>query len=216
MKRKASLMYFLNTPLSAQLLIVLLGVVVFTHAFLGNQSSLATADSQDKHPLLLSTGLLEAQEAELRIILWFEKGKPQENFLNQLPQEDWVWQESHPANSMSRGYSLAGYTRISQESEQAIFSWYQGLVQDVGQAGGIAYLDERVPEGMDIAQYALQQNILPRQFSLSESVSSVAGWQESFLPKVVAGNDKVNIQVISQGYGQGRTALAIPVLLEEF
>lgn len=216
MKRKASLMYFLNTPLSAQLLIVLLGVVVFTHAFLGNQSSFSSVNLQDKHPLLLSTGLLEAQEAELRIILWFEEGKPQENFLNKLPQEGWVWQESHPANSMSTGYSLAGSTRINQESEQAIFSWYQGLVQDVGRAGGIAYLDERVPEGMDIAQYALQQNILPRQFSLSESVSSVAGWQESLLPKVVAGNDKVNIQVISQGYGQGRTALAIPVLLEEF
>lgn len=216
MKRKDSLMYFLNTPLRAQLLIVLLGVAVFTHALLGNQSSLATADSQDKNPLLLSSGLLEAQEAELRIILWFEKGKPQENFLNKLPQEDWVWQESHSVSAMNTGYSLAGYTRISQKSEQAIFVWYQGLARDVGQAGGIAYLDERVPEGMDIAHYALKQDILPRQFSLAEGVSSVAGWQESFLPKVVAGNDKVNIQVISQGYGQGRTALAIPVLLEEF
>ncbi|CDX05052.1 Hypothetical protein DPCES_5166 [Desulfitobacterium hafniense] len=216
MKRKAPSMYFLNTPLRDRLLIVLLGVIVFAYAFLGNQSSFSIADPQDRNPLLLSTGLVEAQEAELRIILWFEEGKPQENFLNKLPQEGWVWQESHPANSMSAGYSLAGYTRISQKSEQAIFSWYQGLVQDVGQAGGIAYLDERVPEGMDIAHYALQQNILPRQFSLSESVSSVAGWQESLLPRVVAGNDKVNIQVISQGYGQGRTALAIPVLLEEF
>ena len=216
MKRTGPLMYFRNTPLSAQLLIVLLGVAVFSHAFLWNQAFSPAVKAQDKHPLLLSTGLLEAQEAELRIILWFAKGKPQENFLNKLPQEGWVWQESHPANSMSAGYSLAGYTRISQKSEQAIFSWYQGLVQDVGQAGGIAYLDERVPEGMDIAHYALQQNILPRQFSLSESVSSVAGWQESLLPRVVTGNDKVNIQVISQGYGQGRTALAIPVLLEEF
>lgn len=90
------------------------------------------------------------------------------------------------------------------------------MVEDARESGGNAYLDERVPEGMDIAQYALKQNILPRQFSLSEGVFSVVGWQESSLPQVAAGNDKVNIQVISQGYGQGKTALAIPVLLEEF
>ncbi|WP_019851508.1 MULTISPECIES: hypothetical protein [Desulfitobacterium] len=216
MIKKVPLTYFPETPLNTRLLIVLLGVIVFVHAFIADNSSSLFAKPGDKNPLLLSTGLLEAQEAELRVILWFEKGKPQKNFLKKLPRENWVWQESHPSNSIGTGYSLAGYTRINQESEQAIFLWYQSLVEDARESGGNAYLDERVPEGMDIAQYALKQNILPRQFSLSEGVFSVVGWQESSLPQVAAGNDKVNIQVISQGYGQGKTALAIPVLLEEF
>lgn len=169
-----------------------------------------------KNPLLLSSGLVKAEEAELRVILWFDSGKPQENLMESLPQDNWVWQESNPTSSRIAGYSLAGFTRITQKSEQAIYSWYQGLAQAVGRAGGIAYLDERVLEGVDIVQYALQQNILPRQFALTEGVLSVAGWQESPLPEVVAGSDIVNIQLISQGYGKGKTALALPVLLEEF
>ncbi|WP_018305357.1 hypothetical protein [Desulfitobacterium hafniense] len=216
MKIEVPAKYVPKISLNIRVFFIVLGIIAVAHTFLAEKPDSPFPDTENKNPLLLSTGLLEAQEAELRIILWFEKGKPQKNFLVGMPQENWVWQESHPANSMSRGYSLAGYTRINRGMEEAVFSWYQSLAQEVEKAGGLAYLDERVQEGLDIAQYALKENILPRQFSLSEGIYSVAGWQESLLPKVAVGNDSVNIQVISQGYGQGKTALAIPVLLEEF
>ena len=170
----------------------------------------------EKNPLLLSSGMLEAHEAELRIILWFDNGKPEEDFLENLPEEEWVWQETPSLPSRGTGYTLAGYAKITQEREQGIYSWYRSVAKKVSRAGGIAYLDERVPEGMDIAQYALKQNMLPCQFAFTEGVFSLVGWQDSSLPEVLAGKDEVNIQIISKGYGQGKTALALPVLLEEF
>lgn len=215
-----------ETPLNVGASIVLFSVILFAYALFTVNSStkVDTIDNQSsffgnqkvEYPLLLNSGLVVVQEAELRIVFWFEKGKPQKDFKKDLPQEGWVWQESSFSNPISTGYSLAGFTTINQESEKRIFSWYHKLLEDVNNAGGILYLDERVQEGIDIAHYAMKQNITPRQFSLSESTISVTGWQESHLPRVVAGNDSVNIQMISQGYGQGKTALAIPVLLEEF
>lgn len=213
------------TPLNKPSVFVLLGVIILTSLFIEGLSlrvnqvfikniAIESMATSHNNPLLLNSGLVKAEEAELRIVLWFDKGKPAKGLLKNLPEENWVWQES--INPIGVGYSIAGYTRIDKESEKSIYLWYQNLAQLTAQAGGIAYLDERVPEGIDIARYALKQNILPRQLTLSEGIYSVVGWQESYSPQIVAGHDKINIQLISHGYDQGKTALAIPVLLEEF
>lgn len=215
-----------QTPLKKKIVFVLLTVILFAFVLftanffaetnsVNNQTS-TFEDPKGDYPLLLNSGLVDAQEAELRIVFWFEKGKPHKDFNRELPQEGWVWQESTISNPLSKGYSLAGYTIINPDTEKSIFNWYKKQLNDVAKENGILYLDERVREDIDIVQYAIKQNILPRQFSLTEKTISVAGWQESRLPEVAAGDDIINIQMISQGYGQGKTALAIPALLEEF
>ncbi|MGI1657432.1 MAG: hypothetical protein ACRKFN_00470 [Desulfitobacterium sp.] len=174
-------------------------------------------ESQTSNPLLLNSGLVEAQKAELRVILWFEQGRPDSGFKQNLPQAGWVWTESDSAAVEGLPYSLAGCRTITFAEEPEIFAWYKDIEQEVRLVGGITYLDERIPEVIDISHYALEQNIQPRQFSLSEGTISVTGWQESLSSPVLAGEDRVNIQIISQAYeGKGRTALALPVLLEEF
>lgn len=168
-------------------------------------------------PLLLSSGLTEAKEAELRVVIWLESGMPPENLRGSLPQEGWDWQETYRNTPGSSAYTLSGYKIIRPEEEKSIFPWFQRLSSQVQELGGIVYLDERVAEGMDIANYSIQQGVIPLQWSLAGSTVSVTGLKSELYPSVRAGADSVNIQVISQAYdGKGKTALAIPVLLEEF
>lgn len=169
------------------------------------------------NPLLLNSGLVEAQAAELRIVLWFEAGKPSVDFKKDLPQEGWTWNDSYQNTSDVSAYTLSGYKLIQGEEEKQIYRWFQKLTTQMSELGGVVYLDERVSEGIDIANYSVQEGIHPIQWSLSEGTISVAGQQGEPYPRVRAGEDLVNIQVISQAYdGSGKTALAIPVLLEEF
>ncbi len=172
------------------------------------------------NPLLLNSGLVEAQAAELRIVVWFEAGKPSVDLKMDLPQEGWEWKDSYRNTSHVSDYSaytLSGYKLIQAEEEKQIYPWFQKLSTQIKELGGVVYLDERVSEGIDIANYSVQQGINPIQWSLSEGTISVAGQQGELYPMVRAGEDLVNIQVISQAYdGSGKTALAIPVLLEEF
>ncbi|MGE4271756.1 MAG: hypothetical protein AB7E31_02635 [Desulfitobacterium sp.] len=216
----------METPKKYRNRIVVLGVIFLCYTMfqiwffsqeVGEREFYSRLESQISNPLLLNSGLVEAQKAEVRVVLWFEQGKPDRGFKQDLPQTGWAWMESNSAGIAELPYSLAGYRTIVTEEEPEIFAWYQDLEQEVSEVGGIAYLDERIPEGIDIAHYALKQNILPRQFSLSERTISVTGWQESLFSQVLAGDDRVNIQIISQTHGgKGRTALALPVLLEEF
>jgi len=167
--------------------------------------------------LLLNSGLTDAQEAELKIVLWFERGKPAENLLADLPADGWEWQEAQLGIGENNAYTLAGRKSINAQEEKSIYPWFAKLSQEVQELGGIAYLDERVPEGIDIAKFSIEQEINPVQWSFTESTISVAGLKSGFYPAVQSGDEAVNIQLISQAHdGQGRTALAIPVLLEEF
>lgn len=193
---------------------VILLCVLLIFGFLGPMNMLVRDQSG---PLLLNSGLTEANEAEFRVIIWFESGMPPENLRRSLPQEGWEWQETYRNTPESSAYTLSGYKIIEPKEERKLFPWFQRLSNQIKELGGIVYLDERVAEGMDIANYSIQQGIIPLQWSLAGSTISVTGLKRQVYPSVQAGLDSVNIQVISQAYnGKGKTALAIPVLLEEF
>jgi hypothetical protein len=168
-------------------------------------------------PLLLNSGLTEAREAELRIVLWFELGAPSQDIKGSLPQKGWEWKESQRNVLGTKTYTLTGYKVIEAEEEEQIHPWFQELSLRVKELDGIAYLDERVSEGIDIANYAVQQGINPVQWALSESTLSIAGQKSDLYQTVQAGADSINVQLITQSYeGRSKTGLAIPALLEEF
>lgn len=168
-------------------------------------------------PLLLNSGLTEANEAQLRVVIWFESGMPPEDLRKSLPHEGWEWHEAYRNTPELSAYTLSGYKIIQPEEEKKLFPWFQRLSSQFKELGGIVYLDERVSEGIDIANYSVQQGVIPLQWSLAGSTVSVTGLKRELYPRVQAGEDFVNIQVISQAHdGKGKTALAIPVLLEEF
>ncbi|WP_425805983.1 hypothetical protein ACHOLT_04210 [Desulfitobacterium sp. Sab5] len=183
---------------------------------------------QKQPKLLLSSGLTGASEAELRVTFWFEQENEEAyvNLLNQLPQNGWEWrtvkkevinQTEQNQSDKYQAITIHGYRLINKNEEAEVLSWYPAFSQQVQQAGGIAYLDERVSSGMDVEAYFSQNNITPKQWIISGKTSSLAGYSAGPFTTIQAGRDKVNIQLLSRSSTRGEnTVLAIPALLEEF
>jgi hypothetical protein len=202
----------LNPQILSLIFVILLCVILLSGVIVKN----IWIEKQEM-PLLLNSSSTTAKEAELRIALWF-KQKPAQNLMKDLPQDGWVWKESElKAYGGTTAYTLSGYKVIQAEEEKLLFSWFRGLSRKVQDYGGLVYLDERIPEGIDIIKYSVQEGISPVQWALAENTLSVTGLKDKLYPEIRAGDDSVNIQLLSQSNGKsGRTALAIPVLLEEF
>lgn len=166
-----------------------------------------------KISLLLNSGLVQTQKAELKVILWFEQEKPSLETLN-LPQEGWRWEEK---TSSAQACTITGSTIIDKKAESEIFAWYLDLAQKAQKLGGRAYWDERVSESMDLIRHAKMNDIQPYQSTFSRNTISITGRQEEIPTSIQAGEDLVNIQLLGRSNGkEGKTALAIPVLLLEF
>lgn len=169
-------------------------------------------------PLLLNSGQTQVAEAEMRITLWFESSKPPLELTQSLPQEGWEWEISDLKTTQGKErYSYSGYKKIGASEEEAIYTWFKGISEKVESYGGTAYLDERIMEGIDLAKYSVYKDITPVQWALSDSFYSLSGRKKDMVKPVQAGSDTMNIQLITKSdEGKGKTALAIPVLLEEF
>lgn len=173
--------------------------------------------------LLLNSGLADASEAELRITLWFEQKNEASylNILNNLPQSEWEWEtvkkEGLSKTEPRQALTIHGHRQINRSQEAEVIAWYTALSKQVQQAGGQAYLDERVASGMDVEAYFSENSIIPKQWTISGKTSSLAGYSKAPLPSVQAGQDIVNLQLLSRSTVHGEnTVLAIPALLEEF
>lgn len=178
---------------------------------------------QPSPQLLLNSGLADASEAELRITLWFEQKNEAGylNVMNNLPQNGWEWEtvekEGLSKTEPRQALAIHGQRQITRSQEAEVMAWFTALSQQVQQAGGQAYLDERVATGMDVEAYFSENSIIPKQWTVSGKTSSLAGYSKAPLPSVQAGRDIVNLQLLSRCTVHGEnTVLAIPALLEEF
>ncbi|WP_242865804.1 hypothetical protein [Desulfosporosinus sp. HMP52] len=174
--------------------------------------------SNKKMPLLLNSGFLEANEAEATLILWIENTEVPTYILGNMPTENWKW--NYKELEMKNGKvarMLTGQDILNKEEEIKLFAWYTNMVPLIEKAGGKIYLDERTPEAIDISAYLSQTNADPMQWMLIDNMISSAAYQKNIETTVMAGQDQVNIQILSRGKGSdGRSVLAIPVLLKEF
>jgi len=106
---------------------------------------------------------------------------------------------------------------INKNEESSLYKWYTTMAQELAKTGGIIYIDERVDQAMDISAYLSKMNALPTQWALIGNLLSIAAYQNDISTNVIAGQDKMNIQLLSRGKNnEGRTVLAIPALLKEF
>lgn len=174
--------------------------------------------SNKKMPLLLNSGFFEANEAEATLILWIENTEVPTYILGSMPTENWKW--NYKEFEMENGKvarMLTGQDILNKEEEIKLFAWYTNMVPLIEKAGGKIYLDERTPEAIDISAYLSQTNADPMQWMLIDNMISSAAYQKNIETTVMAGQDQVNIQILSRGKGSdGRSVLAIPVLLKEF
>ena len=174
--------------------------------------------SQTTVPLLLNSGEVQTKEAEISIILWFENGDVPQATWAKLPTPDWIWtyKELH-TGSEKVAATLSGHRLIDRNEESSLYKWYTSMEQELAKTGGLIYIDERIDQAMDISAYLSKTNALPTQWALIGNMLSIAAYQNDFLTSVLAGQDKINIQLLSrEKNSEGRTVLAIPALLKEF
>lgn len=174
--------------------------------------------SQTEVPLLLNSGVLLTKEAEVSVTLWFENGEIPLNIWAKGPMPDWIWNHKELRTGSGKVVvTLYGHHRIDKNEESNLYTWYNTMAQQLAKTGGQIYIDERVPQAVDISAYLSQTNALPSQWTLLGNMISIAAYQSNLETSVMAGKDRVNIQLLSRGKNtEGQTVLAIPVLLEEF
>ncbi|KGP77114.1 hypothetical protein JT05_01160 [Desulfosporosinus sp. Tol-M] len=169
-------------------------------------------------PLLLNSGEVQTKEAEVSILLWFENGDIPHETWTKRPTPDWVWTYNElQTGSEKTAATLSGHQLIDKNEESNLYKWYNTMVPELAKTGGLIYLDERVDQAMDISAYLSKTNALPAQWALIGNLLSIAAYQNDFMTSVLAGPDRINIQMLSRGKNtEGRTVLAIPALLTEF
>lgn len=174
--------------------------------------------SQTTVPLLLNSGNVQAKEAEVSIILWFENGDIPDGIWAKLPTSEWLWTYNNlQTESTEAPVTLSGHQMIDKNEESALYTWYTAMVKELAKTGGMIYIDERVDQAMDISSYLSKTNALPAQWALIDNMVSIAAYQNDFPTSVLAGQDRINIQLLSRGKNtEGRSVLAIPALLKEF
>ena len=173
---------------------------------------------QETVPLLLNSGEVQTAEAEISILLWFENGDIPYETLIKRPMPDWTWtyNELQVGNKYA-AVTLSGHRTINKNEEINLYNWYIAMAPELAKTGGIVYIDERVAQTMDISAYLSKTNAHPAQWVSTDNLLSIAAHQNHFLTSVLAGQDKINIQLLSRGKNNtGQTVLAIPALLQEF
>lgn len=169
-------------------------------------------------PLLLNSDSVNIKNAEVSVILWAENSDTAENFLKQKPLPGWQWtcKELTTAGGL-QAISISGHKVVDKKEERNLYTWYTNMAQKLDKKDCQIYLDERVPQAIDVCSYLSEENASPRQWSLSSNLISVAAYMGDVPISVMAGQDRLNIQVLSRGNNsEGQTVLAIPALLEEF
>lgn len=169
-------------------------------------------------PLLLNSGEVPSKEADITIILWFENGVIPPETWRKLPTSDWIWTYKElQTGSEKVAVTLSGERLINKNEERELYKWYTAMAKELAQAGGLIYVDERVNQTMDISSYLSKTNALPAQWALIGDMLSIAAYQSKLNTFIIAGQDRINIQLLSRGNdNEGRTVLAIPALLKEF
>ncbi|HUX46823.1 MAG TPA: hypothetical protein VMV58_02330 [Desulfosporosinus sp.] len=174
--------------------------------------------SQTTVPLLLNSGEVQTKKAEFSIILWFENGDIPHGILAKRPTSDWIWTSNELQTGSGKvAITISGHQQIDKNEESNLYKWYTTMTQELAKTGGLIYIDERVDQAMDISAYLSKTNALPTQWTLIGNMLSIAAYQNNLLTSVLAGQDRINIQLLSRGKNtEGRTVLAIPALLKEF
>jgi hypothetical protein len=168
-------------------------------------------------PLLLEYNN-SANEADVKVIIWFDKQDSSELFRKELPTDKWHWEKAIRYNVDGKMITgLVGRTKVDRRKELELKKWYFGLDSRIRDAGGKVYLDERIQANIDVIDFLCKAGAEPQQWMLDGNTLSVAARKSDLENNIYAGKDKVNMQLltrITNGYQQ--SVLALPALVDEF
>lgn len=168
-------------------------------------------------PLLLSSGSTTADYADIGLTLWFKNSIIPDLIWAEKPTPDWTWVRKELKTTHDTAITLSGTRKLNKSQEEDLFKWYTTMAPIIEKAGGRVYFEERVPQVIDVAGFLSKGNTEPAQWMLSGNLISVAAYQSKLKASVLAGPDRINVQLASRGDSkEGQTVLAVPVLLNEF
>lgn len=178
----------------------------------------STLPTKTEIPLLLNSRQVMSDKAQFKVVIWFDDSKLTLDQLPKPPLKNLKWSfKDLQAGNGKRAITLSGKCIVDKKEEQEVFTWYTIMARKIAREGGRIYLDERVPESLDISAYLTHIQAQPVQWSLTGNLVSIAARQHQINSKVKVGNDSINVQILSRGEtAEGQTVLALPVLLEEF
>lgn len=183
-------------------------------------AGLPTGNRAVGFPFLLESGWSRGTVARVQIVIWFDNAEIPATIRAELLRTGWAWQERRSAGAAGRQVvTLACSLAVDKDEEAGVKKWYAEMDRQVHAAGGRIYLDERVAESIDIAGYLSAGGVQPKQWSAQDGTWSLTGYVPGWTDGIQAGADWVNVQVVRRsgdGAHGGLTALALPVLLNEF
>ncbi|AFM43458.1 Protein of unknown function (DUF1779) [Desulfosporosinus acidiphilus SJ4] len=199
---------------------ILLMLCLKTNVLMAQNTMNDDGVSNKSIPLLLNSKFVDASEARVTMVIWFDdSNRPlSSEQITNPPVKNWSWSNNYlQAGNSRRASTISGEGLVNKKEELKVYKWYTIMAPKIAKAGGRMYLDERVPESIDIPAYLNHIDAQPVQWAISDNLISIAAYQKLINPSVKIGTDKLNIQILSRGEAaKGETVLAIPVLLEEF
>lgn len=157
-----------------------------------------------------------AQEAEVKVIIWYKNQDLSKEISEGLPAGNWLWEKSF-TNDGKKITSLVGRTKVDRIKELELKEWYYKFSTRIKDVGGQVYLDERIYDNIDIVAFLSKSGAKPQQWMLNENTLSVAALKSGLGNKIYAGKDEVNMQLLTNiSKGHRQSVLAFPVLIDEF
>ncbi|WP_407306251.1 YwmB family TATA-box binding protein [Desulfosporosinus sp. SB140] len=169
-------------------------------------------------PLLLNSQQVASKKATVKMVIWFDGTKGTFDQLPDPPLKNWTWDYKElQAGNGKKAITISGESILDKSEEHQVYTWYTIMAQNIAKEGGRIYLDERIPERLDISAFLSHIQAQPVEWALSDNLVSIAACEPQINSSVKVGNDRINLQLLSRGeVSNGQTVLAIPVLLEEF
>jgi hypothetical protein len=208
---------FVSNRKTVLLILILISVLIGNDVY--NINNIIRTYQSQNVPLLLNSGYLRTNQANVSIVIWFENRKIPRYLPKILYKGNWEWNYKEKVTETGKtAITLFGQSQVNKNEERNLYIWYTMMVQLISKLGGQIYLDERIPENIDVFAYMSQMNACPEQAAIINNLASIAAYQKSIVSSVKAGRDTVNLQLVSrrEKFSEGQTVLAIPALLEEF
>ncbi|NLI91045.1 MAG: hypothetical protein GX434_02220 [Peptococcaceae bacterium] len=205
---------------SKKILLTVIFIMVFLTPTLLFAEVMKTTRVNTELPLLLNSGLADCNEAAVKYIVWTEDPGKTDEIENILPSTGLIWQKQILSDFAGKKvFQYMTAQKINEEEERQAFILYHSLYTVSMDGKAQVFFEERVGEAIHAENYFEYNHISRKQNIIINDMMSIGGFDQRLPGGVKAGEDKINIQMVTKGEnktGNGKTVLALPALMEEF
>lgn len=183
------------------------------------QSSDISDNNENKFILLLNSGLVDCQTAAVKCTLWTENSNDLEHIEKILSKSELDWQKEILRDyAGNKAFKYTAQYNVTKERENDILNMYDSLAEKIDSKTTKIYIEEKVGKALDLDTYLKLNHVKIIQREEIPYLSSITGYSNSLINSTNIGNKQINLQIASRKTetDQGKTVLALPILLEEF